>query len=305
MNRRRIIIALTCAFYALQLVLLWYWHALAPEETRTLDLVITFAVAVGIAIIDAGVARYLFAALKRAEAAYAADVSEHLERSLESYRVTAEREQALARDVGRAVDHELARAREALDQGRAAEASAHLRQSLDIASKTRTVYCDNVAIAAVLETKERQCREAGVGFEHHVKLPGSLPLPEVEMAAVFFNLIDNALHECVAILAETAEVTERSGKAGDCPSVRVSSMVQAGQLYVEVDNPCRKEAAMARRAARRDDLLREHGWGTDIVSHIAREHGGIVQFEESAGTFTATVMIPLPRGTTPDGTTRA
>ena len=287
MNRRRVIIALTCAFYALQLALLWYWHALAPEDSRTLDLVVTLAAAVGVAVIDAGVVQYLFAALQRAEAAYAADVSMQLERSLESYRVTTEREQTLAREVGRAVDEELARAREALNQGKAGDASAHLRQGLDIASQTRTVYCDNVPVAAVLETKERQCHEAGVGFEHHVKLPEELPLPDVEVAAVFFNLIDNALHECEAML--------EGSEAGGLPTVRVSSMVQAGQLYVEVANPCRKEAAKARGAARRGGLLREHGWGTDIVTNIARGHGGLTQFEERNGVFTATVMIPLPR----------
>jgi len=291
MNRRRIIIALTCAFYVLQLVLLWYWHALAPEATRTLDLIITIAVAVGIAIIDAGVARYLFAALRRAEAAYAADVSEQLERSLESYRITAEREQALAREVGQAVDAELTRAREALSKGSAEDASAHLRQGLDIASKTRIVYCDNVAIAAVLESKERQCAEARVGFEHHVKLPEELPFPEVEIAAVFFNLIDNALHECEAILAGGSELPpDALGGITVC----VNSMVQSRQLFVEVTNPCRKDAVKAKGTARSGGLLREHGWGADIVSLIARQHGGMAQFDERDGMFAATVMIPLP-----------
>lgn len=284
MNRRRVIIVLTGVFYLLQLALIAYWHSLAEEGTRMLDLAISVGIAVVIGLIDAAVARYLLQALRRAETAYAADVSERLEQSLESYRVTAEREDALAQEVGSAVELELAAARRALAEGRVGDLDHHLQHGLDIASQTRASYCENVTVAAVLETKVRQCEEAGVRLVPQVVLPNELGLPDVDVAAVFFNLIDNALHECVALVAEGV----------DEPTIVTKARVQAGQLFVSVENPCRADVdAHSKARAHRAESGQLHGWGTEIVASIAQDHGGIAEFEAHDGTFVANVMIPL------------
>jgi len=290
MNRRHTIIVLTCAFYALQIGLLVYWHSLAASDMRAIDAFISLAIALILGVIDASVARYLLQALHRSETVYATDVSTRLERSLEGYRLAAERDEELMREVGYAVERELASAREALSQRRAADADNHIRASVDIASQTKPSYCDNVAIAAVLDSKARQCDEAGVGFDAKVDLPADLPLQDIEVAAIFFNLIDNALHEGEALLEESEEAV---------PTVTVRSKVQAGQLFIEVSNPFRTESGTIRNVRRNALTLRsesadEHGWGTSIVTTIARDHGGIAEFETHGKTFVATVMLPLP-----------
>lgn len=284
--RRRAIIALSLVLYALQVSLIWQWYTLAPQGPGTLDLAVFLIVTLAVGIVDVGVVRYLFAALKRAEEAYAQGVNERLRRSLDDYRVVAECEEDLAREVSSTVSEELTRAREALAQGRANDARGHLQQSLDIASQTKSAHtCSNVPVAAVLQSKSRQCEAAGASLETHVTLPEELGLLDVEVAAVFFNLIDNALHECKAMIASGGTVA---------PTISVSSMVQAGQLYVEVKNPCRMEARSALSIARRRNLLSEHGWGTDIVTQIAGDHGGVATFDAEGGVFIARVMIPLP-----------
>lgn len=284
--RRRAIIALSLALYALQVSLIWQWYTLAPQGPDALDLAILLIVTLAVGIVDVGVVRYLFAALKRAEEAYAQGVNERLQHSLDDYRIAAKREEDLAREVSGTVSEELTRAREALSQGRTNDARGHLQQSLDIASQTKSAHtCSNVPVAAVLQSKARQCKAAGASLETHVTLPEELGLPDVEVAAVFFNLIDNALHECEALIA---------GDDTAAPTISVSSMVQAGQLYVEVENPCRMEARGALSLARRRNPLSEHGWGTDIVAQIASDHGGIATFDAEGGVFVARVMIPLP-----------
>lgn len=311
MSRRRIIIVLTCSFYALQVGLLVCWHMLASVELRMVDALISVGIAAVLGIVDASAARYLLQALHRSETVYAADVSTRLERSLEGYRLVAEHDERLVQEVGRAVEKELLRARKALAQRRAAAVDEHLRTSVGIASLTRPPYCDNVAVSAVLDSKARQCEEAGVGFDAKVDVPADLALPDVEVAAVFFNLIDNALHECEALNERGGDATSISAepnRAADtspegAPAVSVRAKVQTGQLFVEVSNPCRTEGPTWRHAGRnvwqkamrrRSDTSREHGWGTEIVSTIAREHSGIAEFETHDRTFVATVMIPLP-----------
>jgi len=305
MSRRRLIIALTCAFYALQLGLLMYRHSLAASDARSIDAFASIGIAVVLCLIDANAARYLLGALNRSQTVYATDASARLERSLERYRLEAERDERFAQEVGRAVEEELSRARKAIAQGKSAEANGHIQASLGIASNTRPPYCDNVAVAAVLDSKNRQCEEADIDLDTRVDMPTKLPLPDVEVAAVFFNLIDNAMHECEALqLAGLDEV-----------AISVRARVQAGQLLIEVRNPCRVDSNSKRGLAgvfrhramgsesdagvdqsamiRRSETSHEHGWGTNIVRTIARDHGGVVDYSRHDATFTATVMIPL------------
>lgn len=310
MSRRRLIIALTCAFYALQVSLLVYWHSLAVGDMRTLDTMISIATAFVLGLIDAGAARYLLQALHRSETTYVADVSTRLELSLEGYRSVAERDEQLAQEVAHAVEEELARARNALAQGRATAAEEHLRTSVDIASQVKPPYCDNVAVAAVLDSKARQCEEANVGFKAMVDVPAELDLPDVEVAAVFFNLTDNALHECEALRAEGVAPDDYGGghdtvahsPSRHIPTVSVRASVQAGHLFIEVSNPCRTNATVGNNGrdgipqsafVRRVETHHEHGWGTSIVATIARDHGGLAEFDTHGATFVARVMIPL------------
>lgn len=287
MNRRVAIIGLAVVFYALQLVLLYNWYVLGGAN-NAFDMVLAAVFAMILAGIDVGAVNYLLQTIHRSEQLYAAAVGEELERALESYRIQAEREADHARMIGETVSDELLRTRNALALGQLDEADEHLKRSLDVASTTRSAYCENVAVAAVLEVKERQCAEAGVGFSARASVPDNLPLPEVEVAALLFNLVDNALHECERLTTE--------GQT-EAPEIAVRVKTQAGQLFFEVSNPCKPDA-IARTGAsisRRADTRREHGWGTQIVDGIAESYGGIVSRAVADGVFTTSVMIPLLR----------
>lgn len=286
MSRRNLILVLTGLFYALQLAVIINWYNISTADTRTGDLLISIAIAVVVGLIDAGAARYLLAALKRSEEAFAASVNEQLERSFDEYRASAEEEERLVEEISAGVERELAHAREALAAGRSSEVSDHLQQGLSIASQIHATHCDNVPIAAVLDGKARQCAAAGIALDIQVDLPSDIGLPDVETAAIFFNLIDNARHECEA-LVEAGEEKPLS--------IHVRSLIGAGQLIVEVTNPCRTGASRRRSKVLSKEPLRTHGWGTSIVEDIARTHGGIAEYTEKDGTFSASVMIPLPQ----------
>lgn len=288
MNRKRIISLLMCVFYILQLVIIMYWHSLAPNDIRTTDTFVTIAIAVVVGLVDYSIARYLLSALSRLEASYGYDVAKRLEQSLAGYREESLREEAIAKELGSSIASELDKARDALTRGDNAEVSNLMRNSLDIASSTATPICENVTVAAVLASKTRQCSEEGITLASQVALPEPLPLPDIDIAAIFFNLIDNARHECRSLMTE--------GLVSD-PRIDVSSRIQAGQLFVKVQNPSHHGIDTKKmRMERRSNTSSQHGWGTEIVSSIAQEQGGIAQFEESDGTYVATVMIPLAQG---------
>lgn len=286
MNRRRLIILLSVALYVTQVAIIAYWHSLAPANERMKDMFVAVFAMVAITLISAGVTQYFLHALRRAEVSYENDISRQLERCLEEYRTETLRENQIVLEIGTSIQEELGKAREALATGEYDKMDDHLRSSLEFASRANKPYCDNVAVSAVLENKARECAEKGVQLNTHVSLPEDLALQDVEVAALFFNLIDNALSEC--------EVLSSPGKVEN-PAITVRSKIQAGQLFVQVANPCRTGVEARRQAAiRSSDISQAHGWGSSIVTGIAQRNHGIAEFEEKRDTFTASVMIPLP-----------
>ena len=284
MSRQRTIVVLAAVYYAAQMALLVYWHSLAVPEFRLLDALITLGIAAVMGFIDWWSARYLLQALSRTEQVYADDVSQQLEQSLENYRTLAEREEQRSAEIGREVEAELAQARKSLAEGRTDDVAMHLQQGLDIATSLRKPPCDNVAVAAILEAKTRECEEAGVELSTQVALPAELGLPDIEVASLLFNLIDNALHECAALRAQDAVAK---------PVITLHARTQAGQLFVQASNPCRPGIQAPGSRTEKRDTEALHGWGTDIVRTIAHNHGGIAEFTFENEVFIATVMIPL------------
>jgi sensor histidine kinase regulating citrate/malate metabolism len=145
----------------------------------------------------------------------------------------------------------------------------------------------------VLASKARSCAEANITLDAQVALPAEMPIDDIELASVFFNLIDNALHECVALAQE-----EDAPK----PTITVRANTLAGQVFVEVSNPCRSGAeGKMREAGKSVDSTRTHGWGVDIVQNVAKKYHGIASFAENNGVFTAQVMLPLSSPEQADG----
>lgn len=284
MNRRHVILALGVTLYVLQLGLLTYAHSLAAPALQSLDMVVSAAIALALGLADWYATHYLLQALDRIEQVYAQDVSQQLQQTLEHYRQLAEREEQRAREIGLGVEAELAKAREDLAAGHAEDATKHLWLGLDIASDMKRQPCANVTVAAIMEVKARECEEAGVRLDSKIDLPQELPLKNAEVASLLFNLIDNALNECKALLAENP--THQ-------PEITLCGRIQAGQLFIQVRNPQRHHLAGEKRIRIRPQSESQHGWGTSIVQGVAQNHGGIAEFESAGDTFIATVMIPL------------
>lgn len=285
MHGRHIIIALTCVLYPLQFVLMMHWISLASQGASPVGVPAGLAVNIMFAFLNIGVVRYILRSLDNTRATYAQSAAHQLEQYLKAYQREAEQEERLMQKILQDVDEGLSCASEALATGNHDEMGRYLRMSLDLASKTRIKICDHPAIAAVLEAKTRQCREAHVTLATHVAIPEQIPLPDIEVASVFFNLIDNALHECEALLAE---------QPASEPCVNVYARVQAGQLFVQVTNPCRPTYNARHQAT--PCLLgtdRLHGWGLDIVRDLTAKYGGLCEFGEAGDSFTASAMMPL------------
>ena len=183
-----------------------------------------------------------------------------------------------ARQVRRDMTEKVEQLQETLSKGDLDAAASMLAQADIDLGQREARYCENPSLDALLAAKAAYCAELGVPFTVNVAVPEEIGIPNVELCAVFANLIDNAVNACV----EMREEAEKRGKAaGIRPSpstfVDVDAVIAAGYLSVCVQNSCLSSAKRTRQTHGRDraqGLNDEHGWGMSIVALLARRHDG-------------------------------
>lgn len=203
-----------------------------------------------------------------------------LEEQMEAQREYAARlgrEAEAARRVELDVCRELEAAEDLLASGDAAKAASSLMRAVGDESLHGQRFCEHRAVDALLALKAQACEKAGVRTAFEVSLSDDVALPDVEVCAIFSNLLDNALHAC-----------KRMERDDLCIELKAS--VVNGFLVVKTENPCVDDAPRPRRLR---EGVPEHGWGLRILDGLARRHGGAFETERADGSFRATVMLSV------------
>lgn len=155
-------------------------------------------------------------------------------------------------------------------------------------------HCANPVVDVIADIKRADCVSAGVDAIFALEVPHQLPsISNVELCAVFSNLLDNAL-----------EAAKRSGGglAGTPPFVEMTATVQGNTLAVSTANSMPKEQGRTqgekgmtkskqtggRRLFR---SIEDHGWGLSIVEEIAVRHGGALVTSAENGVFHASALL--------------
>ena len=138
--------------------------------------------------------------------------------------------------------------------------------------------CNSPVLNALFSAKFFHAHELGVPFEFKVDVPEKSAVPDIELCAVFANLIDNALNA-------TAPLGEKA-------FVDVRAMPRAGWLFIDVRNACTPDTLPYNS---NDVSLKtyseEHGWGRQIVDKLAQRNGGTFKTEVADGVYSAQVTM--------------
>ena len=141
-------------------------------------------------------------------------------------------------------------------------------------------YCQNAVVDALLALKAVKARDLGVALSVHATVPGQLAIEDIDLCAMFSNLIDNALHAA----AETNDVR----------SVDVKACVNGLALVVETRNSL-PPSALAKRGWRveksRLSPTREHGWGLDILGALAERYNGSFESAAKGDQWVASLVV--------------
>lgn len=169
-----------------------------------------------------------------------------------------------------------------LEQGHVVEASACF-QKIDEAfeNTAATYYCDNPIVNVLCYNKIHYAATKGIKTDVHLSLAAKTFLQEMDLIALFSNLLDNAIEGC-----ETTDNDRFINMADHLDehtyTIKVTNSKQQRNDHNKGD-PLKTHKADA-------DL---HGLGTQIISEIAQKHHGTARFHDLGTTFETVVFFQL------------
>lgn len=229
----------------------------------------------------------LFKALRTAEEK---ELAEERVRILENqivmqkeYHRQLERDVQEAQNVRTRIVEELEEVSRLLEQQETQEASAQLRKAAHLMAPTNGPVCEHQIISALLIIKSQVCEELGIRMTFELEIPFDLPLPSVDVCAVFSNTLDNAIHGC--------EEVERAARF-----LTMKAHVVAGYFILDITNSCAEEVPtriQKKRFLLTGSGLPKHGWGLMILEGIAMRYEGSLKTEKVDAVYRTTIALKL------------
>lgn len=144
-----------------------------------------------------------------------------------------------------------------------------------------TVYCDNIAVNAVVSHYATRGAEAGITLEIGITVPACTPqISDSNLTVIFGNLLENAIEACLGLPEGGGRITLRSG-------------YRYGVLTVVMDNSyngfCKQEEGRFYSHKRPG-----YGIGLHSIQTVAEEHQGFAQFEgDDQGVFHSNLYLTV------------
>ncbi len=181
--------------------------------------------------------------------------------------------------------HHYAVLRELLHKGQADRAEDYLDGLIArINEDVPTVYTAHPAVNAMLSTMLTRAKRQGVRVEAQVDLPEQLAVPDMDLAVLLMNLLENALES-------NQKAPEGAGKW-----LRVTMHIRRQYLYIGVENarfaPVEREPGGRLFRSTKDGGL--HGYGLKAARSIARKYDSELRLEVAEGTFSASTALLIP-----------
>ncbi len=142
-------------------------------------------------------------------------------------------------------------------------------------------FSDNPVVQTVLAKKASEMEEAEIVRKTDVKIPGKLPIEDLQLCALLANTLDNAIEACQKLPKEKRWIQVR------CHCAK-------GMFLLLVENPVegevqRKEGKLVTTKPDR----RNHGLGNGEISDICEKYHGTVSCETEKGIFSIKIVIPI------------
>ena len=131
-------------------------------------------------------------------------------------------------------------------------------------------YCKNVVLDAVFSSYFQQAENKGISVLTRIQLPEALPAGDAELAAVFANAIENAIHACEK-LPEKKRYIEVRTLVSPRFMIQISNSFDGNIEFSSEGIPVSRENG--------------HGLGTRSIIAFCEKHGAHYEFKADAEKF--------------------
>lgn len=140
------------------------------------------------------------------------------------------------------------------------------------------IFTGNKVLDTILNTKHIEAEEKGIRLEIKAAVPPVLPMDEVRLCSLVFNLLDNAL-----------EAVEKDG----CPDRQVyfSLLQKDDHLFLYVRNPISASKTRQHLLLQTEKRNGAHGYGIKIIRQIVSDYNGVLKMHAEDGYFVSEIML--------------
>ncbi len=166
---------------------------------------------------------------------------------------------------------------ELVSQGKAQEALAFIGAAQTQLEERKPVHwCRPPVLDAVFSAYFGQAQRRGIRVDAHIALADKLPVEEAELAIVFSNALENAIHACMRLPEAQREIR--------------CKIISYPNLMFEFSNPyagtVRFDASGLPVSTRQG-----HGIGSHSIAAFCEKHGASYQYTAENGHFTLRVVL--------------
>lgn len=144
-----------------------------------------------------------------------------------------------------------------------------LQRELDHTRKA--VYCHNPVVNAVMSEKAKECNMKNISLETKLLIPRRIEVEPLHICSIFSNLMDNAIEAVVSYEGVNNTIT-------------VDAAIKGNYLFIKVKNPSTKDYVNRKRR-------KERGYGTQILTDIAKKYDGNYETSFNNDYYSAVVMV--------------
>lgn len=172
-----------------------------------------------------------------------------------------------------------------LIQGNAIEDATQLANELRekySSQKLRLQFCENTVVNVILRQTAETCASNKIQFETDCILSDKVNIKKSDLCSIMINLMQNSIRACL-------QVTEANRK------ISCSIWQEEKMLFFKVSNNKLNNTIKENgRFITTHKDIKNHGFGIEIMEHIADFYNGMVIIDYTDETFSVIVQLNLP-----------
>ena len=161
-----------------------------------------------------------------------------------------------------------------IENGQTERAQAYIRQvCAEIEAQKVRRFCENEAVNLILSSFAQRAEDSGVPLRVRAEVPQFLPVAETDLCVLLSNALENALHACQRLRAESK----------DC-DIEAVAYEKSGKFFLQVSNTCGPDVRFRKGLPVTE--AEGHGIGVRSICSIVERYNGVYSFTANNGRFT-------------------